>query len=243
MRCFGILAALLLTWAGSAVAQPFISTTDESELPRSGRLVIEGSGFGTAGGTVVIAGLPAWTTTWTDERVVAFVPEEAPLGPASLTVVVDGTPSNEGQLTVTQRQSDGRVRWTFEANTNNLWWRPALAPDGTIYVHDTQGFVYALSPDGGLKWIQKVVTWPYVPPSAGPDGALFVGSISYVYRISPQGEIDWQFHSPGSPGIHVSPTIGPDGRLYGAFEVGIGAFALDPATGQLEWSNNGDPPM
>ncbi|MDH3228033.1 MAG: IPT/TIG domain-containing protein, partial [Thermoleophilia bacterium] len=63
-------------------------------MPRSGRLVIQGTGFGTDG-DVFIAGLPAWTTTWTDARVVAFVPEAAPVGSASLTVVVDGTPSNE----------------------------------------------------------------------------------------------------------------------------------------------------
>ena len=236
-----LFAAFLFTFTGLAAAQPVVTTIDEAELPRSGRLVIEGSGFGAAGGAVLIAGLPAWTTTWTDARVVAFVPEQAPLGLASVAVVVDDTQSNEASLTVTLRQSDGRVRWTFEADTNNLWWRPALAPDGTIYLHSSQGFIYALSPDGGLKWTQKVVTWPYVPPSAGPDGALYAGSISYVYRISPQGQIDWQFHDPGAQGIHVSPTIGPDGRLCGVFDVGIGAFALDPATGQLEWSNSGDP--
>jgi hypothetical protein len=38
--------------------------------------VIEGAGFGTRS-DVEIAVLSAWTTTWTDARIVAYVPEAA----------------------------------------------------------------------------------------------------------------------------------------------------------------------
>ena len=240
-----VLTTAMLMFASVAAAQPVIDGINSQELSRSGRVAIEGSGFG-AGGEVIIAGLSAWTTTWTDTRVVAYVPEAATLGPALLHVVAGGVPSNLKPLTITTRQSNGRVRWAFEADANNLWWRPALAPDGTIYLHtnnQTDGIVYALSPDGGLLWVQKVNWYPYVPPSAGPDGAVYVGSISTIYRISPAGAIDWQHHDPGSPGIRVSPTVGPDCRVYGAFEVGLGAFAMEPLTGELVWSNIGEPPM
>ncbi len=237
------IAPLLSMLAAAATAQPTITGLNSAELARSGRLVIEGSSFGTAG-EVFVAGLAAWTTTWTDQRLVAFVPEAAPLGPGSVYVVVAGAQSNELPLTVTGRQRDGRVRWRFEADGSNLWWRPALGPDGTIYLHgnnETDGIVYALTPDGGLRWVQKVIWFPYVPPSTGPDGALYVGSIDRIYRISPSGQIDWQFEDPDAQGLHATPTVGPDGRLYGMFDGGMGAVALDPATGQLEWSNPGDP--
>jgi outer membrane protein assembly factor BamB len=174
--------------------------------------------------------------------VVAYVPEAAPLGAASVYVAVQGQQSNEVDLTITVRQSSGRVKWTFEADSNNLWWRPALAPDGTIYLHGSHGFIYALSPDGGLLWTQKVVTWPYVPPSAGPDGALYVGSIGTIYRISAGGALDWEYNPDDGINIKVSPTVGPDGLLYGAFELS-GVFAMEPLTGELVWSNPGDPVM
>ncbi len=234
---------LLLTLAAAVAAQPTITQINSAELPRSGRLVIEGSGFG-MGGEVFLAGLAALTTTWTDQRVVAYVPEAAPLGLASVYLVVAGQQSNQVDLTVTARQPDGRVRWTFEADGQILWWRPALAPDGTIYLHgnnETDGIVYALSPDGGLLWVQKVIWFPYVPPSSGPDGSLYVGSIATAYRIAPDGQVVWEQTDPGAQGIHATPTIGPDGRLYGMFDRGIGAFALDPASGQVEWSHPGDP--
>jgi len=241
-----IVPLLLLILASAVEAQPVITSINSSELPRSGRVAIEGSGFGTDG-EVFIAELSAWTTTWTDTRIVAYVPEAALLGPTSLLVSVPpAVKSNEVPLTVTARQADGRVKWSFEADGSNLWWRPALAPDGTIYVHtnnSTDGLVYALSPDGGLLWVENVNWAPYVPPSAGPDGAVYVGSIGRIYRIAPEGIIDWEFRDPGSPGPRVAPTIGPDGLLYGAFDVGIGAFAMEPLTGELVWSNTGAPRM
>ena len=235
---------LLAAFALAAAAQPVITGINKTNLPRSGRVAIVGSGFGLSG-DVVIGGRSAWTSTWTDTRIVAYVPEAAGLGTAALHVAAQGQQSNTVSLTVSARQSSGRIRWSFEADGDNLRWRPALAPDGTIYLHTnntTDGLVYALSPNGALRWIQKVNWNPYVPPSAGPDGAVYVGSIGTIYRISPAGGIDWQYNPPNGINIEVSPTIGPDGLLYGAFEVS-GAFAIEPLTGEVVWSNPGDPMM
>ncbi|MHC5113164.1 MAG: outer membrane protein assembly factor BamB family protein [Planctomycetota bacterium] len=230
-------AAFTLALTAAAAAQPVITELNDSVYSRSGRVAITGSGFGTDG-QVVIAGLDAWTATWNDGRVVAYVPEGAPLGTASLQVVTGGETSNAVSLTVTNRQPDGRVRWVFETDGDSQWWRPALAPDGTIYIHtntDFDGVVYALSPDGALLWIRKVDWYPHSPPSAGPDGALYTDSINTVYRITPDGQIDWTVSGQELGG---TPTIGPDGMLYGAFEVQPGAFAIDPATGQYDWTND-----
>jgi outer membrane protein assembly factor BamB len=229
-----IMTSSLLTLAASAVAQPVITGVSRTELARSGRVAILGTGFGTEG-EVIIAGVNAWTSTWTDTRVVAYVPETAPLGAAPLRVDVGGDRSNEIVLTVTARQPDGRIRWTFETDGDEQWWRPAVAPNGTIYIHTlaTGALVYALSRNGGLKWIQKVNWFPSVPPSAGPDNAVYVGSGDVIYRIGANGQIEWTF---GGQDIQGSPTAGPDGRVYGVFDVIPGAFALDSSTGQLDWS-------
>jgi len=107
-----------------AMAQPVITGLSKTDLARSGRVAIEGSNFGTDG-NVSIAGLTAWTTTWTDSRVVAYVPETAALGAASLHVVAGGLQSNSAALTVNERQSSGRIRWDFEVDANNMRWRAA----------------------------------------------------------------------------------------------------------------------
>ncbi len=238
-----LVLCLDLGMAPALAAQPAISGINKTTYPLSGRVVIHGTGFGSSG-EVFVDGLSAWVSTWTDTRIVAYVPESAPLGSAALYVDSGGQVSNQVALTVSARQPEGRIRWTFEADSSNLWYRPALAPDGTIYLHtnnDTEGLVYALSPEGALLWIQKVVWYPYVPPSAGPDGSVYVGSIATIYRISPTGEILWQFRDPGAQGVQVAPTIGPDGMLYAAYDGGLGAISLTPAVGGLRWSNPGTP--
>ncbi len=241
VRAIAAAACLALAFADLATAQPRITGLSAPQPARSQRLVIFGTAFGEQEGRVTIAGLDAWTTTWSDARIVAYVPETAPIGPATMIVTAGGQPSNPRDLTVTDRHSDGRARWRFEAEGDNMWWRPALAPDGTIYVHTnnvTEGIVYALSPNGGLKWVRKVNWVPDVPPTAGPDGAVYVGSIGSFYRISPEGQIDWRLDSQG---VQASAHAGPDGRVYGSFDPGIGAFGVDAISGRLDWSNQGDP--
>ncbi|MDH3404364.1 MAG: PQQ-binding-like beta-propeller repeat protein [Acidobacteriota bacterium] len=227
----------------AALAQPTIISTNSAALARSGRLSITGTGFG-ADGTVLVADLPSWVSTWTDTRIVAYVPEGAPLGATSVVVDAGGQQSNAVPLEVTSRQADGRVRWIFEIDSEFIYYRPGLAPDGTLYVHGYtqegggEGRVFAVSADGALLWIQKEIYWAaYVPPIAGPDGAVYVGSTDGLTRISPAGEIDWNFD--GSVGIAASAGIGPDGTVFTAFETGTtGAVALDPATGAVLWTNN-----
>ncbi|MCG3131667.1 MAG: hypothetical protein FLDDKLPJ_02472 [Phycisphaerae bacterium] len=241
----GILA--LAVAAVAASAQPVIHSINRDTLPRSGRLAITGSGFGTRSDVnrVDVDGATAWFTTWTDTRIVAYVPEASDLGPAEVRVIVNGQESNAASFTVTARQGDGRVRWTFEADTDNLWFRPALAPDGTLYLHSSQGFVYALAPDGALKWTQKVNWYPYAPPAAGPDGTVYVGSIWSAFAISAAGQILWQFDDPEAQAVQIVPSPGPDGHLYGVFEPGdpgLGAYSLTSG-GQFRWNNIGSPRM
>ena len=233
------LACLLST--ASAWAQPVITSLNSDVLARSGRVAITGSGFGEDDGTVLVAGLPSWVSTWTETRIVAYVPEEAPLGPTSVVVVVGGQESNAVPLDVTLRQADGRIEWSFEIDTEQIFYRPAEAPDGTLFVHSYNpweggaGRVYAVSPGGALRWIQKVYGPAYVPPSAGPDGEVYVGTVNWLYRISAAGEIDWIFE--GST-IQAAAAVGPDGTVYAGFEHPPEAVALDPATGELIWSNS-----
>ena len=233
---------LLLLVGAVAAADPVITGTNSSTLARSGRLSITGTGFGTAG-TVLIAGLPALDSAWTDARIVAYVPEEAPLGATEIVVDAGGQQSNAVPLTVTTRQADGRVNWIFEIDSEYLYYRPAQAPDGTLYVHargtggSGQGRIFALAPDGALLWIYKDLPGSaYVPPAAGPDGAVYAGTLDTLYRISPAGELDWTFQ--GGLNIQSGAVVGPDGTVYAGFEHPPEAVALDPATGALIWSNS-----
>ena len=221
---------------------PQIDSLSSDLLTRSGRLRIFGTNFGSGGGTsqVLIDGQNAIVTRWSSSQITAYVPELAGPGSVTVQVVTLGGSSNVVPLAVTLRQLQGRIKWTFEADVLSLGFRPALAPDGTIYVHGSEGFVFAITPDGGLKWIHQVNWSPYVPPHAGSDGEIYVGSIQRITAINPNGTERWQFIDNSAQGISVSAKPGPDGNIYAANDLGLGAYSLTTG-GQLRWNNPGNP--
>jgi outer membrane protein assembly factor BamB len=243
------LMAVLLMCGLAALAQPHIQSLSATSLPRSGRLRIFGTGFGmpSPSSFVAIGGVRCWTTRWADTAITAYVPESLPLGSHPVQVVTPAGASNTVSLQVTARTAQGRVLWRFQADADYIDQRPAVGPDGTIVVHDSRGYVYALSPEGGLKWIFAAGLFPYGPPSIGADGTVYVGTGRVVQAINgATGALRWRFEdtTPNALWLVAGPTVGPDGNIYAVTNTsssgGLGAFSLTPA-GQLRWSNQGNP--
>jgi len=239
-----LMLVLLITSATAEAQLPQIDSISANTLTRSGRIRILGASLGSGGGTnhVLIDGRNAIVTRWSASQISAYVPELAGPGSVGVQVVTSGGASNTVPLNVTLRQQQGRVRWAFEADVEDLWWRPALATDGTIYVHGSEGFVFALSPDGGLKWATEVNWYGYVPPAVGPDGTIYVGSIQRITALNPDGTERWQFTDAGAQGVQSGPAIGPDSNIYFANDFGLGAYSLSQS-GQLRWNNPGSPQL
>ena len=111
---------------------------------------------------------------------------------------------------------------------------PAVADDGTIYVHTQAGYrpdgmrcisgdsyLFAVGPDGTEKWHYALNGGAAVfrggflsSPAIGSDGTVYVGSADTgLYAIDPAGTLDWVV-SPSLTSIQASPAIGPDGTIY-----------------------------
>lgn len=222
-----------------------IDSLSAASLTRSGRLRLFGANFGAAQGNsqVLIDGVPAIVSRWSDTSIVAYVPESAALGFVSVQVATGGGLSNSIALDVTARQASGRIRWRFEVDGDYTAFRPTAAPDGTVYVHDVSGRLYALRPDGGLKWIFKGgPTFPSGPPAVGPDGTVYIAMGWVIQAVNPNGTLKWQFNHPNSQGVIGGPAVGPDGKVYAAMDLpNSGVIALSPLDGRLVWRNSGSP--
>jgi hypothetical protein len=219
-----------------------ISSLSTNTLARSGCLQIFGSNFG-GDGQVLIDGIPALIANWGSIRIVAYVPEAARLGSVPVRVVsASGFSSNTVNLTVTDRVSNGRLKWRFQADSMYILHRPAIGADGTVVIHDSSGIVYALTSDGALKWIFQTGRSAAGPPSIGADGTVYVAGSATITAINPDGSLKWNFDEPqGGQGVIAGPTVGPDGNIYAVTDLaGLGALALSP-TGNLLWSNTGNP--
>jgi hypothetical protein len=215
-----------------AAAGPQITSLSPAVQTRSGRVKIAGTGFGTSG-QVLIDGLPAFTTRWTDNLVVAYVPETAQVGTVPVQVISGGAGSNTASLQVTLRQAEGRVKWRFQHDAMYAQVRPAIGPDGTIYVVDVSGTLYSLSPDGALNWLARAAGSKGV--TVGQDGSIYTGDENWIKAFSPGGELKWTFVQDPRAFILLGPNVGPDGNIYAVATEGIGVHSLTPG-GQLRWS-------
>jgi len=229
-----------------------IASVAPQVLTRSGPVTIKGSGFGAKGrGYVSIGGQRAWTTNWTDTQVVAYVPEGAVVGQNALEIVTGGVSTSGPSLAVEARSAEqpttqGTVAWRFEVLANYVSHRADVARDGTVYFNDSSGFLYALTPEGALKWVYDGESVGSSGPTVvGRDGTIYFGLSSpdaAIHAVNPDGTRKWIFLAPDSQGAIGGPGIGPDGNIYAVFDIGgsIGAVSLTP-DGVLRWNNLGNP--
>jgi outer membrane protein assembly factor BamB len=240
------------TFSSPQSRSPRIDSVSASTLARAGRLRIFGANFGSinAGCHVLIDGVPAPVSRWSDTLVVAYVPEAVQTASVSVQIIANSGSSNNLLLDVKDNNlsldvkaplANGSIRWQFEVDGDYMGFRPTIGPDGTIYFQDVDGHLYALRPDGSVKWIFQG-GYPAGPVAVGTDNTTYIASGGTIQAISPAGTLVWQFTDPDSQGVIGGPAVGPDGKVYAAMDlVGLGAIALSPVDGHLVWSNHGDP--
>jgi large repetitive protein len=155
--------------------------------------------------------------------------------------------------------TDAQVVWTVDLGAARVMASPTVGPDGTVYVANSTGVLFAINPDGSVKWTAQTGPTIKSAPAVGSDGTIYhATSDDNMYAVSPQGQVTWKFkfgdhlgptplmtsQSGGGPGgaggggasgvgSGASPTVGPDRTIY------IGAnnsnmYAVNP-DGSLKW--------
>lgn len=158
---------------------------------------------------------------------------------------------------------DGTEKWRFTRKGEEFRSSPTIAKDGTIYfgaVSDLKPVynilykkdmdygvpkVYALNPDGTVKWefvTGGILGGTYAAPTIGPDGTIYMGAggakmTSYAkggnrfWAINPDGTAKWFFET--GEVIYSTAAIADDGTIY--FGCGDGnVYALTPG-GKEKW--------
>lgn len=117
--------------------------------------------------------------------------------------------------------TDGDVLWTHEAPAK-LWDHSTgltLTPDGTAYVFDFDGGIYALSASGDELWARDDLLFPdpHGRFGLGPDGELYVAApmdSASVARLDPaDGSTVWQWRHGPDYEYASGPYIDPTGRV------------------------------
>ena len=120
---------------------------------------------------------------------------------------------------------DGTVKWTFEAG-GGIESSPVIGIDSTIYFGSHDGYLYAISQDGEVKWKTKIGTPIEKPgygglsstgstPAIAKDGTIYIASRDqYLFAVSPEGKEKWKFPIGVAYDSWASPAIGEDGTIY-----------------------------
>ncbi|MBN1916312.1 MAG: PQQ-like beta-propeller repeat protein [Verrucomicrobia bacterium] len=120
---------------------------------------------------------------------------------------------------------------------------PAMAASNTVYTGGDDGKVYAVSPDGTLKWVFDAGS-PVTTSAAvyySPDGAnvqyngrVYVGlEDGRVLCIGSAGILRWEFDA-GSP-VTAPPALAADGTIYVGTETTM-LIAINP-DGTFKWQS------
>ena len=101
---------------------------------------------------------------------------------------------------------------------------PTVGPDGVIYTGGDG--IYAINPDGTLRW--HYVTGGHVSsaPAVLPDGTVVAGcQDDLLYAIAPNGQKKWDFRAgadiEASPAISESRTSAPPVIMSNAFSTAV----------------------
>lgn len=104
-----------------------------------------------------------------------------------------------------------RVREVYPYLYASCWSKPALAPDGTIYVSFDDPYLRAIDPNGTIKWMAKLGELGGFTLTVGGDGLIYAAcDDAHLYVVDPDGGQVAQFEGGGGlsfPTITVGRTI------------------------------------
>jgi len=127
--------------------------------------------------------------------------------------------------------------WRFQiaaGEATSSYSSPAIGPDGTIYVGSYDSSLYAVNPDGTLRWRYLTQGAVRSSPAVGADGTVYFGSDdNHLYALNPDdASVRWSYQTSGD--VHSSPAIAVDGTVYvGSDDDRL--YALNP-DGTPKWS-------
>ena len=165
---------------------------------------------------------------------------------------------------------DGTLRWVVP--TKSVFTASAaIGSDGTIYAAGTNldltiictgdltvqlSDLYAISPNGTLKWLATLSGEVHSSPALATDGTIYVGSNGdvgfdrsnpcdtdsayppsnadpgfpvngHLYAVNPNGTLKWDFKTLGH--VESSPAIASDGTIYVGSDRRLKFYGADPS--------------
>jgi outer membrane protein assembly factor BamB len=157
--------------------------------------------------------------------------------------------------------ADGTEKWSAPTGPT-IKSGPALGADGTVYMPTADCMLYAVSPQGQVRWSFDFgahlgptpldISQQQGPggggggasgvgsgasPIVGADGTIYTGANnSNMYAVAPDGSMKWLYQAERQlAGIWTTPALSADGSTiyFGANKGGV--YAIKTADGSKRW--------
>jgi outer membrane protein assembly factor BamB len=126
------------------------------------------------------------------------------------------------------------VQWSYFTDMLYCYGSTAIGSDGTLYFN--AGNLFAVNPDGTLKWIYPTTGFGECTPAIGDDGTIYFGTScgypAYFYAVNPDGTTNWKLDMIDGY-CRSSPAIGNDETVYFGFQNVF--YAINP-NGTIRWT-------
>ena len=122
---------------------------------------------------------------------------------------------NTGRSQYSTEETTDIEKWRFDLDSWLWYASPIIDNDDVIYIGDND--LFAIYPDGTLKWIYDTIYTIQSTPAIDENGIIYAGTVlahsNLLYAVySNNGTLNWVYETGDS--IFSSPTIGIDGTLY-----------------------------
>jgi large repetitive protein len=194
---------------------------------------------------------------------VRWTAQTGPTIKSASAIGLDGTvynPTSDGKMYAVSPQ--GQVKWSFDFGQHlgptplvvsptpgpggggggsagiGSGASPTVAPDGTIFIGANNSNMYAVAPDGSLKWLfeaERELAGIWTTPVLSSDASTiwFGANKGGVYALNTRdGSKRWQFPVYGS--IYASSVVDSRGVLYTGTTIEH-LYAIDSSNGEPLW--------
>jgi hypothetical protein len=128
-------------------------------------------------------------------------------------------------------QNQGYEKWKYFVDDPLDSATPVIDSEGTLYIKSVSDGLYAIYPNGTLKWHCDLVGLIEYQPAIGLNGTIYVGTLKYFYAFYPNGTLQWIL--PMEKCYCSHPIVNPEGIIYIGTSDGY-FYAVYP-NGTIQW--------
>ena len=130
---------------------------------------------------------------------------------------------------------NGTLKWILDVGEWKIFTGdPTIDSNGIVYVGSDDGYLYAVYPNGTIKWEYKINGYVTDPALDNQGNIYFTSYNGRLYCLSPNGTLKWNTEYLSA--FQYGPVIGDDGTIYALPHIDY-LYAFNP-NGTMKWDKD-----